>query len=161
LRTGPKWFALGEFIEEVAAEWRPAVEANGNRLAVDCTADCGSAVTDAPKLRQALVNLLSNAAKFTKQGEVSLSVGNGDGRLTIAVRDTGAGIEPERIASLCETFGSGESDTASKYGECTGLGLPLARRLCRLLGGDLVARISTTGGLYADRRCAPRRYASR
>jgi signal transduction histidine kinase len=134
--------ALGEFVAEIAETCRPLVEENGNTLAIERAADIGIIVSDATKLRQALLNLLSNAAKFTANGRITLSVQRerhamGDW-LAVAVRDTGIGISPGNLAKLFNNFTQAEPDTASKYGG-TGLGLALSQKLCRLMGGEILA----------------------
>ncbi|HEX9491133.1 MAG TPA: ATP-binding protein [Stellaceae bacterium] len=133
---------LGRFVDEIAETCRPLVEENGNTLVIERAADVGLIVTDATKLRQALLNLLSNAAKFTANGRVTLGVRRerhamGDW-LAIAVRDTGIGISPGNLAKLFNNFTQAEPDTASKYGG-TGLGLALSQKLCQLMGGEILA----------------------
>jgi signal transduction histidine kinase len=97
-------------------------------------------ISDATKLRQSVLNLLSNAGKFTKEGRVTLTVARekrtaGDW-IRIAVEDTGIGIAPENVQKLFENFNQGDPSTASKYGG-TGLGLALSQNLCRLMGGTI------------------------
>jgi signal transduction histidine kinase len=133
---------LGRFVDEIAETCRPLVEENGNTLAIERAGDIGLIVTDATKLRQALLNLLSNAAKFTASGRITLSIRRerhpmGDW-LTLAVLDTGIGISPGNLAKLFNNFTQAEPDTASKYGG-TGLGLALSQKLCRLMGGEILA----------------------
>ena len=96
----------------------------------------GTIESDAVKLRQALLNLMSNAGKFTREGRVTLTVEQKDGWVSIAVRDTGAGISRDNLANLFQNFGEAEGATSSKYGG-TGLGLALSQKLCRLMGGDI------------------------
>jgi signal transduction histidine kinase len=81
---------------------------------------------------------MSNAAKFTRHGCVTLTLSKEDGYGTIAVRDSGIGMRPEQIETLFETFGSRENETTSSYGQDLGLGLPLTQRLCRSMGGELI-----------------------
>jgi signal transduction histidine kinase/ActR/RegA family two-component response regulator len=132
----PERFELAGFIDDVAAQWREAIAEGGNEFHVDCPAELGFIVGDEAKLRQALANLLSNAAKHTKDGRVTLSAANDDEWIAIDVRDTGAGIRAENLANLFETFAEDDGETASKY-VAAGLGLPLSQRLCRLMGGDV------------------------
>ena len=130
-------FDLAALVNDIAAEWREPIAASGNEFRVDSTDGLGEVVGDAARLRQAVAQLLSNAAKFTKQGCVTLSASNTGGEVTLSVRDTGSGIPPEQIETLFETFGKHESETSSNYRDETGLGLPLGQRLCRLMDGDL------------------------
>ena len=128
---------LGELLNELAAQWRPVMAENGNVFHVELAPGLRGIVGDAAKLKKAVGNLLSNAAKFTKSGLVTLSVASQQDQMIIAVTDTGPGIGREQIVSLFETFGSRAHETSSNYGVDPRLGLPLAQRLCRLMGGDL------------------------
>ncbi|MGH2568038.1 MAG: ATP-binding response regulator, partial [Bacteroidota bacterium] len=92
--------------------------------------------TDIVKVRQILMNLLSNAAKFTEQGEVAITVTNKDGLVSFAVKDQGIGIKKEHYDIVFEEFRQIEGGDTRKY-KGTGLGLPISRRLARMLGGDL------------------------
>jgi len=138
-------FEVAKLIDEVQAIARPLVDKNGNTLVVTCPADLGSLQADQTKVRQALFNLLSNAAKFTDHGTISLTVereadGNGD-RITFAVTDTGIGMTEEQLGRLFEAFSQAEASTRSRYGG-TGLGLAISRHFCRLMGGDLTVESS-------------------
>ncbi|HUC67830.1 MAG TPA: ATP-binding protein [Stellaceae bacterium] len=132
-------FDLNELIDELALTAEPLCARNGNRLIVQSDA-LGDAEGDVSKLRQAALNLLSNAAKFTKDGRVVMSVtrqrGRGGDWLQLSVRDTGIGIARENLSKLFQNFSQAEAWTASKYGG-TGLGLALTQKLCRLMGGDV------------------------
>lgn len=123
-------------VDDVAESYRARIAAGGNTLEVDCPGDAGRIEGDAAKLGRVLDNLLSNAAKFTQDGTVGVSVTRGDEWLTIMVRDTGLGIDAKRLQTLFENFDEDEEATTSKYGG-TGLGLPLSSKLCDLMGGDL------------------------
>jgi signal transduction histidine kinase len=106
---------------------------------VDASQDLGMLVVDPMRLRQILLNLLSNACKFTKDGEVSLRVRRiVDGRDTIelAVADSGIGMTPEQLGRLFQEFSQAEASTAKKYGG-TGLGLAITRKLARMMGGEV------------------------
>jgi signal transduction histidine kinase/CheY-like chemotaxis protein len=129
-------FDLGALVDDIVASCREEVAVNGNEFRIDCADDLGTVEGDASKLRRAILNVLSNAGKFTKGGRVTLSVRQRDGWLVFGVEDTGIGISPEEIPNLFENFGESEGATSSKYGG-TRLGLALCRKLCRLMGGDV------------------------
>ncbi len=133
-------FDVNGLTDDLAATARPLCARNGNELIIERASALGEAVGDVTKLRQAVLNLLSNAAKFTKGGRIIMSVAreparNGDW-LRIAVRDTGIGIARENLRKLFQNFSQAEAWTSSKYGG-TGLGLALTQKLCRLMGGDV------------------------
>jgi signal transduction histidine kinase/ActR/RegA family two-component response regulator len=133
-------FDLNGLIDDLAAAAGPLCARNGNQLIVERAGVLGDAEGDVTKLRQASLNLLSNAAKFTKGGRVIMSVTREAARdgdwLRIAVRDTGIGIARENLRKLFQNFSQAEAWTSSKYGG-TGLGLALTQKLCRLMGGDV------------------------
>ncbi len=133
---------LDRFVSELTTAIRPVVEHNGNHLSVDQAKSLGTVRTDIVKLRQTLLNLLGNAAKFTKDGEVSLSVSRIDNdrghRLQFVVRDTGIGISREELASLFQNFHQANPGIARQFGG-TGLGLALSQQICRAMGGDIRA----------------------
>jgi CheY-like chemotaxis protein/anti-sigma regulatory factor (Ser/Thr protein kinase) len=114
-----------------------ALAANANQTVVDCPDRLLVAYTDRAKLHQATLNLINNAAEFTHKGTVTLTIRVLDGVLQIAVRDTGPGIRPEMLPNLFQNFTEAEGATSSKYGG-TGLGLPLSKKLCRLVNGDII-----------------------
>jgi PAS domain S-box-containing protein len=133
-------FDVAALVGDVATTVRPLVERNGNALEVRCAADAGAMRSDATRVRQVLLNFLSNAAKFTEGGTITLTVtraGAGpDGTLSFAVRDTGIGLTAEQRAKLFQAFAQAEASTAAKYGG-TGLGLAISRKLCQMMGGDV------------------------
>jgi signal transduction histidine kinase len=135
-------FTLGELCGDVTAAAQPLIEANGNRLVVDCALPQDTIATDAKKLRQILLNLLSNAAKFTRNGTVTLELwierGSVDDRLHAAVADTGIGIAPDVLPKLFEAFVQADPSVYSRFGG-TGLGLALTRKFSILLGGQVSA----------------------
>jgi len=113
-----------------------------NKLVVKCPANLGIVSTDQTKLRQAALNLLSNAAKFSQEGTITLSVQRrkrqaGDW-IVIQVQDTGIGIAESDIGRLFQNFGQANPSTSTKYGG-TGLGLALSQKLCALMGGGISA----------------------
>jgi signal transduction histidine kinase len=130
---------LAPLIDEVIGTARQLADQNKNRLVVDAADNLGTLVVDPMRLRQILLNLLSNACKFTKNGEVSLRArraGNGRGTIELAVADTGIGMTPEQMGKLFQEFSQAEASTAKTYGG-TGLGLAITRKLARLMGGDV------------------------
>jgi len=133
-------FDFGGFIDDVVSTCRRLVERNGNKLIVQSGADLGFVSSDETRLRQVVINLLSNAGKFTTNGRVFLRVRREKTALgeeiVIAVEDTGIGISPKNLERLFTNFNQAEASTARKYGG-TGLGLALSRNLCRLMGGDI------------------------
>jgi signal transduction histidine kinase len=140
-------FDLVAFVEALVTTARPLADEGENRLIVHCEPAIGEAETDPTKLRQAALNLLSNAAKFTKRGTITLSVRRdrkpaGDW-IEIAVEDTGIGISEEDLPKLFRNFAQATLGTANKFGG-TGLGLSLSQKLCGLLGGG-ISVTSTVG----------------
>ena len=140
LELNVETFDLNRLLEQVVATVRPLAEANGNTLAVQASGQLGPMRSDQTKLRQILVNLLSNASKFTKNGTVTLAV-RLDRKptgiwLDVRVRDTGIGIAQEDIARLFQNFRQVSAATARRYGG-TGLGLALSQKLCTLMGGSI------------------------
>ena len=133
-------FPLVPIIEDVAKTIEPMVSKNGNRLVINCPADLGTIHADQTRFRQSLLNLASNANKFTEQGSITVAAHQKweDGRdwITLAVSDTGIGMTPEQMGRLFQEFSQASSATASKYGG-TGLGLTISRRFCQMMGGDI------------------------
>ena len=136
------------------ADVRRLVERNGNRLAVEVEGDVGLEA-DPLKLRQVLLNLLGNAAKFTERGEVELRVRPAGGEVFLSVRDTGIGIAPEMMGRLFTPFWQGGGNGARNYGG-TGLGLAISRHYARLMGGDVTAESEPgKGSTFTVRLPAP------
>ncbi len=129
-------FEIAALLDGVKSMIAPAVEKNGNTLVIACPEDAGRMHADVTKVRQALFNLLSNAAKFTEGGTITVKVDAAPESVRFAVLDTGIGMTEEQIGKLFEAFSQAEASTASKYGG-TGLGLALSREFCRLMGGDI------------------------
>jgi adenylate cyclase len=131
---------LPPLIEDVVGTTRPLAEQNKNRLSVNCPGDIPAIEADPLRLRQVLLNLLSNACKFTKDGDIVLRAASTvrDGRrfAELAVSDTGIGMTAEQMARLFEDFSQADATTARQYGG-TGLGLAITRRLCQMMGGDV------------------------
>jgi signal transduction histidine kinase len=133
-------FDLPDAIRGIVANCEPMMSKNGNKLIVRCADDLGIVSTDATKLRQATLNLLSNAAKFTENGTITLSVYRrksvaGDW-IEIQVHDTGIGIAKSDVSHLFQNFSQVSRTTSTKYGG-TGLGLALSQKLCGLMGGGI------------------------
>ena len=123
----------------VATTVRPLMEKNGNAFHVHCPDGAGRLHADKTRVHQCLFNLLSNAAKFTSKGEVTLAVehrpGEG-GRVVFRVSDTGIGMTPEQLGRIFQSFVQADESTTRQYGG-TGLGLAISRRLARMMGGDI------------------------
>ena len=132
---------LARLVEEVRAIIEPLVKKNGNTLVIECPADIGSMRTDLTKLKQSLINLLSNAAKFTQNGRVTLALsraqaGSGPARITFHVSDTGIGMNEEQLGRLFQAFTQADTSTTRHYGG-TGLGLTITRHFANMLGGTI------------------------
>jgi len=142
-------FDLRTVIDEVVTTVEPLVARNENRLALECPSDLGAMRSDQTRVRQVLLNLLSNASKFTEGGTITLAVeregraGEDEGTVTFRVSDTGIGMTPEQLGRLFEAFTQAEASTSNRYGG-TGLGLAISRRFCRMMGGDVTVE-STPG----------------
>ena len=133
-------FKLASLLDEVMTTARPLAEAGGNRLTLTGAEASGTVHADPTRLRQVILNLLSNACKFTKDGAVDVTVRqtevSGREGITISVKDSGIGIAPEQIYRLFEPFNQAETSTSAQYGG-TGLGLTISREFCRLMGGGI------------------------
>jgi signal transduction histidine kinase len=133
-------FALGPLIDSVVKTVEPLAAKNSNQLVVRCDGAIGSLHADAMRLRQALLNLMSNANKFTERGTITVDAQDGheNGRdwITIAVADTGIGMTPEQMGKLFQEFSQADASTTRKYGG-TGLGLAISKRFCQMMGGDI------------------------
>jgi signal transduction histidine kinase len=133
-------FPLAPVIKDVAKTIEPMATKNGNCLVIECPADLGTIHADQTRFRQSLLNLASNANKFTEKGTITIAAHQGqeNGRdwVTLAVADTGIGMTPEQMGRLFQEFSQASSATASKYGG-TGLGLAISRHFCQMMGGDI------------------------
>ena len=135
-------FDVRATIEEVATTVAPLVEKNGNRLEVRCAEDLGTMHADLTRTRQVLLNLLSNACKFTQRGVVRLVAEREPSRdgtgpqIVFRVADSGIGMTAEQLGKLFEAFSQADASTAKNYGG-TGLGLAITRRFCRMMGGEV------------------------
>jgi signal transduction histidine kinase/mRNA-degrading endonuclease HigB of HigAB toxin-antitoxin module len=133
-------FALAPLIADVIKTIEPLAAKNGNRIVIECPEDLGTMHADQTRFRQSLLNLASNANKFTEKGTITIAAhqGHESGRnwITVAVTDTGIGMTAEQMGKLFQEFSQASSATASKYGG-TGLGLAISRRFCQMMGGDI------------------------
>jgi adenylate cyclase len=154
LELNPQSVELAPLIDEVIGTARQLAEQNRNRLVVDAQQNLGPLTVDPMRLRQILLNLLSNACKFTKEGEVKLRarrLANGRDWIELAVADSGIGMTPEQQAKLFEEFSQADATTAQRFGG-TGLGLAITRKLARMMGGDVtVASEPGKGSVFTVR----------
>ncbi|MEF3303523.1 response regulator [Paenibacillus sp. GYB003] len=134
----PETCDLSALIQDVVTTVKPLVEGNGNRLELR-TAE-GEMTVDVTKLRQILINLLSNASKFTKDGVIRFEVGResrgGVDGYSFKVQDTGIGMTAEQVDKLFQPFTQADSSTTRKYGG-TGLGLAISHKFCSMMGGGI------------------------
>jgi len=154
LELNPQTVQLVPLINEVIGTAGQLAEQNKNRLVVDAQENLGALTVDPMRLRQILLNLLSNACKFTKEGEVRLRarrVANGRDWIEFAVADTGIGMTPGQQAKVFEEFTQADTSTAQRFGG-TGLGLAITRKLARMMGGDVtVASEPGKGSVFTVR----------
>jgi GAF domain-containing protein len=142
-------FSLVPVIKDVAKTIEPMATKNDNRLVIDCPASLGTIHADQTRFRQSLLNLASNANKFTEKGTITIAAHqeqeNGRDWIKLAVADTGIGMTPEQMGKLFQEFSQASSATASKYGG-TGLGLAISRRFCQMMGGDITVESEPSRG---------------
>ncbi len=133
-------FDVRTVIDEVAMTVTPLITRNGNQLDLRCSDDLGSMRSDVTRVRQVLLNLLSNASKFTEQGTITLAArreADPDGdAIVFEVHDTGIGMTEEEMARLFQAFSQADASTTSRFGG-TGLGLAICRMFCHMMGGDV------------------------
>lgn len=137
-------FEIKNLIQEVVNTVQPLVQKNGNTLEINCASDIGSMYADMTKVRQNLLNLLSNAAKFTEKGIIRLEVSRYEEEksdasaaqsfIIFTVTDTGIGMTPEQQKHIFEAFTQGDASTTRRYGG-TGLGLAITYKFCEIMGG--------------------------
>ncbi len=145
-------FSVRELVDECLSTLQPLLERNRNTLEYHCAEEVGEMLADSLRVRQSLLNLLSNAAKFTHDGQVRLEVsreppepgGEGEPCLVFVVSDTGIGISEEQMAQLFQSFSQADDSISAQFGG-SGLGLAISRSLCRLMGGDIT--VSSTLGV--------------
>ncbi|HEV2644669.1 MAG TPA: response regulator, partial [Candidatus Elarobacter sp.] len=129
-------FDVPTTIDDVVTTVEPLIAQNGNRLEVECAPNLGAMRADLIKVRQTLLNLLSNASKFTDHGTVRLAVAREGDKYVFRVSDTGIGMTPAQQAKLFEAFSQAEASTTRRFGG-TGLGLAITRRFCEMMGGRI------------------------
>ena len=139
--------AVSSLVTEVAATIQPLIEKNQNKLVIVCPVEIETFRADVTKVRQTLFNLLSNAAKFTHAGTITLTVASKQDEMqdwiTFCVSDTGIGMTSDQLGKLFQAFVQADASTTRKYGG-TGLGLAISRKFCQLMGGDITV-ISEAG----------------
>jgi adenylate cyclase len=153
---------ISSLLEEVGAIIRPLVAKNDNTLEMRVPSDIGSLRTDRTKLKQCLLNVLSNGSKFTQDGKLTLAVERTDrAMIQMTISDTGIGMSEAQLGRLFQAFSQADASTTKKFGG-TGLGLAITRHFCRLLGGDIsvasrVGEGSTFTIVIPDQVAEPRR----
>ena len=149
MTVSPETFEIRVMLDELLHTVEPLVQKNSNTFTVNCGARVGTMTADLMKTRQILLNLLSNAAKFTRAGTIVLDVQTcvAGGRPSIAftVTDSGVGMTREQTSKVFDPFTQADVTTTRKYGG-TGLGLALVSRFCRLMGGDIAVESEPTVG---------------
>ncbi len=146
-------FDVASVITDVVTTAQTLAEKNGNTLSVHLAGDLGSMHSDVTRIRQMLLNLLSNAAKFTTGGRIALSAAreagpDGTDRVRFAVADTGLGMTEEQLANLFQRFQQADASTTRRFGG-TGLGLSLTRIFSQLLGGEVtVSSVPGQGSIF-------------
>lgn len=140
----PEKFEVLPLINNLLLTIKPTIEKNGSSLEIDCDGELGTMYADQTRVRQILLNLLSNAAKFTTNGKVTLKIRrqknaiasmNGE-TITFVVKDSGIGMSETQLKQLFKPFTQGDASTTKKYGG-TGLGLAITRHFCQMMGGDI------------------------
>lgn len=133
-------FDIKEMIDDIRGTIAPLISKNDNNLIVECDESLGVMRSDLTKIRQIVFNLLSNAAKFTSGGDITLRAGkevrNGTEMVVILVVDTGIGMTEEQVAKVFDPFSQADASTTRSYGG-TGLGLSICQHFCEMLGGDI------------------------
>jgi signal transduction histidine kinase len=161
-------FALAPLIDGVVKTIEPLAAKNSNQIAINCDPGIGTMHADQMRLRQALLNLMSNANKFTEKGTITIAARqkqeNGGDWVTLSVADSGIGMTAEQMGKLFQEFSQASSKTASKYGG-TGLGLVISRKFCQMMGGDItvasepgkgsVFTVRLPGGVLKDAAITP------
>ena len=134
-------FPISQLLDEVEVTVQPLVDKNQNRFEIVCAVEHEEIFNDLTKLRQIIINLISNAAKFTQRGQIALEVTQSDDSegavwIDFAVRDSGIGMTPEQVGKLFQAFTQADASTTRKYGG-TGLGLTISKRFAEMMGGEI------------------------
>jgi signal transduction histidine kinase/CheY-like chemotaxis protein len=129
-------FAIAPLVTDVVQTIATMADKNGNQVVVECPDGIGMMNADQTRIRQALLNLASNANKFTEKGTVTIAAQAQPTEITVAVTDTGIGMTEEQMGRLFQEFSQADASTTRKYGG-TGLGLAISRHFCRMMGGDV------------------------
>ncbi len=139
----PETFEVLPLINNLVPTIKPTIEQNGSCLEIDCDGELGTMYQDQTRVKQVLLNLLSNASKFTKNGKITLKIRRKDAvddipgkTITFTVKDTGIGMTEHQLNQLFKPFTQGDASTTKKYGG-TGLGLAITRHFCQMMGGDI------------------------
>jgi len=142
-------FDIAQMIRDTVTTVKPLVEKNANTLKVEISEEIGAMYADLTKIRQNLLNLLSNASKFTERGTLKLLVSryenNGSEWVRFQVSDSGIGMTPEQMGKLFQVFTQADASTTRKYGG-TGLGLAITKKFCQMMGGDIVVESEVSQG---------------
>jgi signal transduction histidine kinase/DNA-binding response OmpR family regulator len=140
-------FDILSLIQDIKNTIFPLIEKNGNRLDIECSETIGMMYADQTKVRQNLLNLLSNAAKFTHNGVITLSVCRTEtpSEIYFCVSDTGIGMTPEQQATVFQAFIQADASTTRKYGG-TGLGLAITQKFCQMMGGEITVESQLNQG---------------
>jgi len=147
-------FRVADLVEQVVATTQPLVATNRNTLTFNIDPALDTMESDLTRLKQVLLNLISNAAKFTSDGTIVVQAriqerASAPTHVVFEVRDSGIGMSPEQIARLFQPFVQADSATTRKYGG-TGLGLVISRRLCRAMGGDVtISSVPDQGSCFS------------
>ena len=137
METYAETFKLDEIIRVATTTVEPLLKTGQVKLVTEIAPDIPPLKTDRDKLKQSVLNLLSNAAKFTEQGEIKVAAWRDDGMLKLAVSDTGIGMEKEALDMIFEEFRQADMSSTRRYGG-TGLGLAIVKKFINLMGGEIV-----------------------
>ncbi len=139
----PETFEVLPLIKNLVSTIKPTIEKNGSSLEIDADGELGTMYQDQTRVRQILLNLLSNASKFTKNGKITLKIRRENAVadipseiITFIVKDSGIGMTESQLNQLFKPFTQGDASTTKKYGG-TGLGLAITRNFCQMMGGDI------------------------